>query len=174
MRRKRFGNFNITVALGNHVNMWLWNDPTNVNLNERGWNRINVVLAGFTPSLNRSIIDRASSAPLEEGREGQTSYKTNRMKHKWKSALSWDVGSLAWGQHLQNQRLIWSDCTRSHPLTSKQGISHLFNSVREKFERWALWGGGNKSELAHSAWFYLDLHKDSISSGGSWGQKKSV
>ena len=92
MRRKRFGNFNITVALGNHVNMWLWNDPTNVNLNERGWNRINVVLAGFTPSLNRSIIDRASSAPLEEGREGRTSYKTNRMKHKWKSGSQLGCG----------------------------------------------------------------------------------
>lgn len=85
MRRKRFGNFNITVALGNHFHMWFWSDPTNVKLNEWGWNRINVVLAGFIPSsLNRSIIDRASGAPLEQGRGGQTSYKTNRMKHKRK------------------------------------------------------------------------------------------
>ena len=88
MRRKWFGNFNITVALGNHFNMWFWNDPTNVILDEWRWNRINVVFAGFIASLNRSVIDRASSAPSKEGREGQTSYKTNRMKHNMGTRLS--------------------------------------------------------------------------------------
>lgn len=74
MRRKWFGNFNIIVALGNHFNMWFWNDPTNVKLDERGWNRTNVVFAGFiASSLNRSVMDRASSAPSEKGRGGQRS-----------------------------------------------------------------------------------------------------